>query len=562
MIKRTPAKLAPNLLVVLVYLVLSAAWCARFFSFQDIGSHVMQDGDPALNAWALNWVSRSLTSDWVNLFNGNTFYPHPKSVALSEHMVGLALFNIPIRLLTDNPWVGYNLLIFAAYFFSALGGYFLISYLTKDKFAGFWGGIFWGFCFFRIHHIGHLQILSYQWFPFVALFLIKTRYEPTIKNGLLLTLFFLLQALTSWYLAVIISFLSIVLFAFYMTATRWRTTQTIIFFLSGLIILAIITPFALPYTHAVTDTTLIDRLVSANQLGDQIKLSDFFFPPTATLLGSQIVDNKYWIWQENTLFIGYFPCLLALIGFIFGWKNNKRLIFASVTLILIGYVLSMGHFDSSVNLHLPLYYLSQEIPFLAAIRATQRFVLLTYFGVLMLSGFGMHYLIVRLRSKAAYPVFTVVVALFLFEVYPAQLPWKELTHYSVSSIDSAIAVKQRLTHSKLVVLHYPIYTVLPGYPTRESKYMVDSTSHWAKILNGFSGAEPKGFHKDMVMLNTLPKQEALALLNEYKVDVVALHKELDGTHKQAIKDFFNKVPTSSIEEVGRDEYLIFLNRHQ
>jgi hypothetical protein len=550
-----------RLIVIGVYLILSAIWCSHFFSFNDLGSHILQDGDGALNAWALNWVSRALTSDWSNLFNGNAFYPHSNSIALSEHMVGLAIFNIPVQLFTNNPWVGYNLLIFSAYFFSALGGYLFIQTLINNHLAAFWGGIFWGFCFFRIHHFGHLQILSYQWFPFIAAFLIKTRLEPTIKNALFLTLFFVIQALTSWYLAVIAACLVIILFLNYLTATKWTLKHTALFGLSGIFVLAASLPFALPYMHALTQSSLIDRLGSATMLGDQVKAWDFFAPPQASFLGSFIPDNKYWIWQENTLFIGYVPCLLSLIGLMTGWRSNKRLVVSGLSLIILGYLLAMGYVASGWNLHLPLYYLSSGFPFIAAIRATQRFALLVYFGILILSGLGAHYLFKRRHVQTGLIICSLLSIAFLIEVYPYQLPWKEIPPYTASRLDTAIATKQTHQRSPLIVLHYPIYTAKPGYPVAESKYMVDSTLHWAKILNGFSGAEPLGFHNDMLTLNTLPSQDAFDLLKKYQVNLLAIHKDLEQNQKDAIKSFFQDAEDgSAIEELGDDEYLVLLKR--
>ena len=127
------SNLAKNLFIVVIYLVLSVLWCSNFFALADLRSPALSDGDSALNAWALNWVSRALVSDWSNLFNGNTFYPHLNSIALSEHLVGLALLNIPVHLVFDDAWIGYNLLIFESYFFSALGGYLFIQHISSVR---------------------------------------------------------------------------------------------------------------------------------------------------------------------------------------------------------------------------------------------------------------------------------------------------------------------------------------------------------------------------------------------------------------------------------------------
>jgi len=259
----------------LLFAFLSYLWCRRFFSFEDLGSQVMMDGDPALNAWALNWVSRAFTTDLGSLFNGNTFYPYARSIALSEHMATLALFNVPVRWFTDNPWVGYNLIIYSAYLLSAVGAYLLLYELTQSRLAACWAGIFWAFCFFRVHHLSHLQILTYQWFPFIALFILRLDKNPSLKNACLLSLFFILQALTSWYLAVIASFLALIIFIINLKPTQFTIRHFGAFALAGVLVVIAIAPFAWPYIGAIRDTDLSGRLAAASTLGDQVKLLDF-----------------------------------------------------------------------------------------------------------------------------------------------------------------------------------------------------------------------------------------------------------------------------------------------
>ena len=373
---------------IVVYFVLSAIWCAHFFPLLHPNTSVMLDGDAGLNAWALNWVSRALTHDWINLFNGNTFYPHQNSIALSEHMAGLAIFNVPVQWFTNNPWVGYNLLIFNAYFFSAIGGYLFILHLTQNKLSAFWGGLFWAFGFFRIHHIGRIQILSYQWFPFIALFLLKTRCNPSIKNTLLFSVFFVLQALTSWYLAVIVSVLVTILFVANLSHTEWNKKHALAFGSAATLIVAAVSPFVSAYTEIIKDSSLNDRIASISGIGDQVKLADYLTPPSATFLGTFIPNNKYWIWQENTLFVGYTACILALIGVLYAWQKNKHIFSAALALLIIGFIFALGYVSPSLNVKLPLFYLAKIFPFIAAIRATQRYSLLIYFGVLILSSYG------------------------------------------------------------------------------------------------------------------------------------------------------------------------------
>ena len=544
----------------ILFLALSYAWCIQFFSFGDLRSHVMTDGDPALNAWALNWVSHALVSDLPNLLNGNTFYPHLGAIKLSEHMTSLALFNIIVRFFSDGPWVGYNLLIFAAYFLSALGAYFFIHHLTGNRLAAIWGGVFWGFCFFRVHHTSHLQILSYQWLAFIALFTVKTHADPNAKNATLLALFFILQALTSWYLAVIAAVFTIVVFLCNLQLRIWRPRQALAFGWSAILATVAVLPFVLAYSGVLHDTSLGDRAAHTRALGDQVKLLDFFAPPSSTLLGSLIPNNKYWIWQENTLFIGYSAIFLALIGLVTIWRHNWRMGITAIFLILTGYVFALGFFSTFWGIKLPLYYLSEKISFFSAIRAPQRFALLIYFGILILSSYGLIALSTKLSYKIKVLAMGVLVCVFILEVYPAKLPFAPIPTYTPSAIDQEIARLSNQNNTKYKILHLPIYTARPGYPTQEATYMVDSTLHWNPILNGFSGAEPIGFKADMLVLVQLPSTAALALLEKYNVTIVAVHKTTSAEQRKALKTLVKNFPTWEITYIAPDEFLILRNQ--
>jgi hypothetical protein len=545
---------------VILFVALSYAWCIQFFSFGDLRSHVMTDGDPALNAWALNWVSHALVNDFPNLLNGNTFYPHLGAIKLSEHMTSLALFNVIVRFFSDGPWVGYNLLIFAAYFLSALGAYFFIHHVTGNRLAAIWGGVFWGFCFFRVHHTSHLQILSYQWLVFIALFTVKTQTAPNAKNATLLALFFVLQALTSWYLAVIAAVFTIVVFLCNLQLRIWRPRQALAFGWAAFLVTAAILPFVLAYSGVLHDTSLGDRAALTRALGDQVKLLDFLIPPSSTLLGSLIPNNKHWIWQENTLFIGYSAICLALIGLATIWRHNWRMGVTAIFLILTGYVFALGFFSTFLGIKLPLYYLSEKISFFSAIRAPQRFALLIYFGILILSSYGFIALSTKLGYKIKALAMGVLACVFILEVYPAKLPFAPIPTYTPSAIDQEIAKLSNQNNTKYKILHLPIYTARPGYPTQEATYMVDSTLHWNPILNGFSGAEPIGFKADMMKLAQLPQPEALRVLADRGVTAIALHRPLDKEIRLQLLAFFTGKDGVAVIHLNDTEQLVLLNR--
>ena len=72
-----------------MFLGLSALFCSRAFLLTDLDSHAILGGDPALMNWQLQWVSRALYTDPLNLFNGNTFHPHPNVIGDVPAAVGI-----------------------------------------------------------------------------------------------------------------------------------------------------------------------------------------------------------------------------------------------------------------------------------------------------------------------------------------------------------------------------------------------------------------------------------------------------------------------------------------
>ena len=551
-----------------VFLGLSALFCSRAFLLTDLDSHAILGGDPALMNWQLQWVSRALYTDPLNLFNGNTFHPHPNVVALTDHMLSLAVINVPLSILSDSPWFGYNLLIFLAYYLSCVGGYWFMREVSGSHQAGFWAGIFWAFLFFRIHHIGHLQVLSFQWMPFVAATLIRFLRSPTGARTLALSACFVAQALVSWYHAVITTILVLVLSVLQIGRQRLTLRHAARAAAAAALCAAVMLPTAIPYRRSLEETQLGNRYAEALVPGDRVSVSSYLEPPLATLLG-QMRQAGPWIWGEQTLYVGYTALALALAGLLLRRPRHltpdgdapprtvdTRWIATGICLVIVGFVLAKG-FVSSQQVRLPLLHLS-EVPgldFLKGLRATERFSLLLYFGIMILSGAGAATLAARCRSaRSAWIAISLACLVFLAEVYPIRLPF-EPRPYKISRLDVAIPRLWRDETRAPVVVHLPIHYFLRAYATPEAVYMLDSTHHWARVVNGFSGAEPRGFRRTMEALNALPESRGVAALAELGVDLVAIHRSAPSAKRRSLAAFFEEEPWATVYRVG-DEHLV------
>ncbi len=545
-----------------LYLMLSLLFATRFFSLLHPGSHAMTSGDPALMCWTLQWVSRALVHAPWHLYAGNTFFPYPHAVILTDPMVSLAILNVPVRLLTDNPWVGYNLLIVAAYYLSCVGGEMLTREVTGSRIAAVWGGVFWGFLFYRVHHIGHLQVLSYQWIPFAVAALLRFWRKPGAGTALIFVLAFVAQALVSWYLAVIlVVVLAVVTISRPLSETVARPLVKYYALIAGAAMAAIL-PFALPYRAGFTDSTLAERHALVNSFGDAVHLLDYLTPPVSTLAGRLVAGNGYLIWGENTLYIGVVPLALAAIALVAAARRraslDRRWVACGLSLMATGYVLALGFVSTSLGVRLPLHYGARLFPILAGMRATQRFSLVLYVGVLLLSSLGLARLIASWSRRRQIAMCVVVCAGFLCEVFPVNLPISASAKYTLSAPDRFIARYQRTRNEPLVVLHLPIFYFKEAYPVGEATYMVDSTAHWARVLNGFSGGVPNGFMERMTVLNGLPARPAVRLLIDLGVDVIAVHGP--GSPPADLIEYFTGQEWASIVRLPDNEFVVLIDQ--
>ena len=85
--------------------------------------------------------------------------------------------------------------------------------------------------------------------------------------------------------------------------------------------------------------------------------------------------------------------------------------------------------------------------------------------------------------------------------------------------------------------------------------MLDSTHHWARVVNGFSGAEPHGFRRTMEALNSLPESRGVAALADLGVDLVAIHGSTPAAKRRSLVAFFEEASWATVHGVG-DEHLV------
>jgi F5/8 type C domain len=142
-----------------------------------IGRHVLAHlatgiandaGDPLLNAAILEWTARTLplTDAWWQF---PIFHPTRDALTFSEHLLGVSVVALPIRWMTGDPVVAYNLTILLTFPLSAMAMFALVLRLTGSAAGAFVAGLAYGFAPYRVFQLGHIQMLTVFWAPLALL---------------------------------------------------------------------------------------------------------------------------------------------------------------------------------------------------------------------------------------------------------------------------------------------------------------------------------------------------------------------------------------------------------
>jgi hypothetical protein len=109
---------------------------------------------------------------------------------------------MPLTILCGET-VSYNALVLLSFVLSGFGAYLLAFRLTGERLAGLLSGVVYGFCCYRMAHLGagHLNLLGSQWVPFLFLYLEELLEAERALPAVLAGVFFALSALSSWYYA-------------------------------------------------------------------------------------------------------------------------------------------------------------------------------------------------------------------------------------------------------------------------------------------------------------------------------------------------------------------------
>jgi hypothetical protein len=230
----------------------------------------------------------------------------------------------------------------------------------------------------RYAHRGQLKLLSNQWIPLVAFYLIRLTQRSRLRDGLGVGVALALCGLCGWH-QLFLAGTWVAIWLLHSLATErgrwtWKTVQHLV--LGGLICVVVVAPLLTPMVKELVNTPRAELKPSAGPYGKSTDLLAFFVPPAEHLVFQIEAASRFY--ERLVRFggpaaaVGWLPFLLA------GWavySDRKSALPWCISAVLLA-VLALGprlHINGQ-SLPIPLPYAILEPTFLATfLRHPNRF---------------------------------------------------------------------------------------------------------------------------------------------------------------------------------------------
>jgi hypothetical protein len=484
-------------------------------------------GDPLLNVWIIAWDLHQLGRDPLHLFNAPIFYPAQNSLALSELLLAQALEAIPVIAVTNNFVLAYNLIVLVSFVTCGFFAYLFARELLPPA-ASLVVGAAYAFSFYRVGEYSHIQILSAQWIPLALLGLIRLWRKERWWDAGLLGGSVTLQLLSSFYLGLFLLIALATALAYLIVADLRAPSVAFSTRLAaaGLVAVAIVLPFSLPYFQVEREFGLTRSLGDATG-GSATFRSYLTVPPTSLWYGSRQLGILQHFQTDETLFPGFLTLALVLAGLVGLVRRRRGALFLALAIgglvFSLGPTLRLGAGDDGVPLPYRLLYL--YVPGFHSIRVVGRLGVITTLGVAGLAGLGSLVVLARVsprrQSLAALGlalligVETLSIPTRLTPVEtPADVP--AVYHWLAAQPDDAPALELPTIESRW--LDHADELERQGHEQYLSIY------HWHPTPSGYSGFEPPPFWSVIREAKNLPSDESTAFFQCVGLKYVVFHQ--------------------------------------
>jgi PA14 domain len=464
------------------------------------------NGDTVLNEWVLAWVAHQAPRDPLHLYDAHNFYPERDTLAYAEAMIPQSALAAPFLWLGASPVLAYNIVLIAGFALSGWTMCLVVTRWTGEWAAGLVSGILFAFNAHTLTRLPHMQAQHVEFIPLALFALDALLARPSARQAVRLALWFTLQALTSVYLLVMMTFAMAAGALARPEAWAGRRFRQIApgVAMAGALAALALAPFMLPYWRVYHDQGMTRSIEEATFFAAawQNYLS------TPSRLHYEWMGDRWWSFSP-ALFPGFLGLALVTLAIARGAARDGR-VRMCLAVGVAGVLLSFGG-------KLPGYaLLYNTVPLLHSIRMTSRLGYLGIVAVAAVAGFGVAELR-RLTSLRAWKaVATVLVVLAAVEPLAAPIDFVRFEGippiYGQVRFDPGALVVELPFHSRRNV-------------SLNAAYLLNSTRNWRPLVNGYSGFVPLSYEQHLEQLGGFPDQKAMDALAGLGVTHVFVHLE-------------------------------------
>jgi hypothetical protein len=491
---------------------------------------IMDAGDSAFFTWVMAWEAHALKTDPGRLPHGNMFHPLRYTLGMDEPILGTTLLVLPLYVFTDDAVLVFNVARLLTFVLSALTAYLLARHLGAAELPALIAGAAFAFSPIRIDQIAHLSTLGTQYLPLVLLFLFRFFGLGRTRDALLAALFFVLEAYACGYHGVV-GLLVLPVAAIPVLWGRWGRLPVALIAAAaaalGLLPLYLLHHAALAplhYTRGPEETAQFSAAVES-----------FFATSSWNHVWGE-ATAAFRTTYSNNLFPGLVLPVSVLAGMEALRRDRRRpsrealalaILAAAAAAVALGPELRLFGRDLGPG---P-FALARLLPIFRMIRVPSRAGAFIALALAMLAAKAW----TRWRDRRARLLLIGAAALAETVIAPIPMPgWAQV----VDSRKPAPAVYAWLAAQpgEPVVAELPMLGI-EGIVTRpafhESIYLVYSTRHWKRLVNGYAGIEPPPYLELREAVRRFPSEAALDALRRRDVRFVVLHRGGYGPLKWA-----------------------------
>ncbi|MCC7240545.1 MAG: hypothetical protein IT180_01360 [Acidobacteria bacterium] len=507
--------LAEATAVVLAAVVLASIFTYPLaFKLGHVGRLNTDDGRWSI--WVVSWVAHALIADPAGVYQANIFYPERNALAFSEANLVEGALGAPVWVLTHNPYATHNVVALLSFVIAAAGAYYLVRYLTGHRGAAAVAGVLFAFCPFVFARTAHIQLLFTGGIPFCLLAFHRLVDRVSVGRAVALGVWLWLQALACAYYGIFAG-LMVGLGTLVVATTRRRWLDRDYWLAIGLaafVCVALTIPFFLPYLAVQQESGFARTLEDAGM----------YSADAGAWLASAAWAHRWWLpWIEpfnEVLFPGVLALVLGGAGMVVAarTRSNRELLLIYGLAGGLAFWLSFG---PDAGLYTAFFH---AIPVFSFLRAPARIGIVVTLCLAVFSGVALRALLARTaRPRLAAGLLVVAAAVELMQAPLTALreapPFPE-------------AYRTLAVQPPGPVAEFPYYYRRGDFP-RHAIYMLNSTTHWMPLINGYSDHIPQEFRDQVIPLSSFPTRESFQILGKLGARYVVFHLNLYDTRSRA-----------------------------